>query len=728
MAAVSDTRALSPDPNYEDGPEQAEFSLADYIAGSSTPGEEKSRTRKPILFRRRAKREQNKYACFKCQKKKTKCSSERPRCSACEKRNDVCEYDVRQGAVSRMADMKETNNTLQRVLSHLTSAPVSEVVETVQKLNATQALSTLKDGSGSVDLCSKALADGEVAKIDAQALAESATKLPAKPWTSVAGDGLVSHLIADFFSRDPEDPFVTGCTLIDRDLFIQDMMLADPSQSQFCSPFLVNAICGLRSLCSEKIRRVNEITGTNLSELFVAEAKQHFDTEGGRRRLTTIQALYIFFMLTCHFSTDKGGSVYRLGALDYLNRLDLNRAFADYRRGSGPADPNQCRALLRTYWGIFNFECILSHAYLRPPPIDSIPLSFFPGDADASRSTPGQQPQVANRVVPATNRISDMQYRVMKYNSDPIPPVGDESDMRVRNDLLFQLQALERSLIPDYTDANTWDRRTMLIKLYINMVACNILRPLWSSTPVYCPKLATTAITTATAATATASSSAAPNPTSITAKRRLLSLATNDIRMIETYLARFSSPGYAPSVSVPLWSAIFILLPFLEDEEAERELGMRDAFARGCAMLVQLERFFRGVRTFRRGILAIAWKLGVRIPASAWPAFEGLEAEVRRGDVDLRHVAVDVVISLPRDLADSVFAAHPDCAATKGGDAMPGLDLAAVLGEWGKALQAEGKRAEADQPGRERPDRQGLSGSRDAGGGPTSRGGRGGGV
>lgn len=147
-----------------------------------------------------------------------------------------------------MADMKETNNTLQRVLSHLTSVPVSEAVETVQKLNATQALSTLKDGTGSVDLCSKALADGEVAKFDAQALAESAIKVPAKPWTSVAGDGLVSHLISDFFSRDSSDPFVNGCTYLEQNLFLRDMKLGDPSQSQFCSKFLVNAICGLRSV------------------------------------------------------------------------------------------------------------------------------------------------------------------------------------------------------------------------------------------------------------------------------------------------------------------------------------------------------------------------------------------------------------------------------------------------------------------------------------------------
>lgn len=251
-------------------------------------------------------------------------------------------------------------------------------------------------------------------------------------------------------------------------------------------------------LTSPKIRHVNEITGTNLAELFVAEAKQHFDIEGGKRCLTTIQALYIFFMVTCHVSTNKGGMVYRLGALDYLNRFDPNKILAEYRRGDGAIDRDTCRSYLKTYWGIFNTEwcvvihemrvdhchqfhgcppkkltvppggtngifSVVCHTHLRPPSIRLPPLAFFPDGTDDSQSTPGQ-PQAAGRVAPATNRISDMLYRVLTYNCDPIPPVGDESDMRVRNDLLFQLQVLENSVIPNASDPDAWNRHTTLVK------------------------------------------------------------------------------------------------------------------------------------------------------------------------------------------------------------------------------------------------------------------------
>src|SRR5690606_18205850 len=106
--------------------------------------------------------------------------------------------------------------------------------------------------------------------------------------------------------------------------------------------------------------------------MFVAEAKQHFDIEGGKRCLTTIEALYIVFMVTCHVCINKGGMVYRLGALDYLNRFDPNKILAEYRRGDGAIDRDTCRSYLKTYWGIFNTEwCVVIHE-MRVDPLSPI--------------------------------------------------------------------------------------------------------------------------------------------------------------------------------------------------------------------------------------------------------------------------------------------------------------------------------------------------------------------
>lgn len=62
-------------------------------------------------------------------------------------------------------------------------------------------------------------------------------RVPAKPWTTVTGDdGLVSHIISLYFTwYDP----CFSC--MDRDIFLRDMKRGD-LKSQYCSPFLVNAI------------------------------------------------------------------------------------------------------------------------------------------------------------------------------------------------------------------------------------------------------------------------------------------------------------------------------------------------------------------------------------------------------------------------------------------------------------------------------------------------------
>ena len=79
----------------------------------------------------------------------------------------------------------------------------------------------------------------EIEKIDSEALRWSPLKLRARPWTMVAGDGLVSSLISSFFAWDGSylTPFV------DLKCFINNMTAGIVTSSEFCSPFLVNAIC-----------------------------------------------------------------------------------------------------------------------------------------------------------------------------------------------------------------------------------------------------------------------------------------------------------------------------------------------------------------------------------------------------------------------------------------------------------------------------------------------------
>ena len=86
------------------------------------------------------------------------------------------------------------------------------------------------------------MGDRTTLEIDAEALASSPLKVPARPWTSVAGDGIVSNLISSFFKWD--DSYLYS--FVDRELFLRDMRSG--VESQYCSPLLVNSICAARSV------------------------------------------------------------------------------------------------------------------------------------------------------------------------------------------------------------------------------------------------------------------------------------------------------------------------------------------------------------------------------------------------------------------------------------------------------------------------------------------------
>lgn len=87
------------------------------------------------------------------------------------------------------------------------------------------------------------LNDPRIRKLDDKAQDKSPIHVPARPWTAVAGDGLVSELICGVFAWDAYlFPF------FHTNAFLADMRRMDPNTAQYCSPFLVNAICAFRAV------------------------------------------------------------------------------------------------------------------------------------------------------------------------------------------------------------------------------------------------------------------------------------------------------------------------------------------------------------------------------------------------------------------------------------------------------------------------------------------------
>lgn len=91
--------------------------------------------------------------------------------------------------------------------------------------------------------------DPRLAFFDQKAFESSVIQVPAKPWTIVAGDGIVSELITDFFTWDNSYMF----PVLDRVTFVDEMRAGDDTEVKWCSPLLVNAICAKRCVRSQPI-------------------------------------------------------------------------------------------------------------------------------------------------------------------------------------------------------------------------------------------------------------------------------------------------------------------------------------------------------------------------------------------------------------------------------------------------------------------------------------------
>ena len=141
---------------------------------------------------------------------------------------------------------------LQELYKYMQTRPDAEVAEILRRIRTNQdpidVLRLIKAGDMLLEASTMAGYQGAEAatlrRLDADALGQSSVKVPARPWTIIAGDGVVSELITMFFAM--EQPFIS--TFIDRSCFLQDMRSGIVGGATLCSPFLVNAICAMASV------------------------------------------------------------------------------------------------------------------------------------------------------------------------------------------------------------------------------------------------------------------------------------------------------------------------------------------------------------------------------------------------------------------------------------------------------------------------------------------------
>lgn len=171
--------------------------------------------------------------------------------------------------------------------------------------------------------------------------------LPAQPWTKLlTDDALVTHLVTIFLNYNN-----VYWRYVEEDLFLGSMQSGN-LQAEFCSPFLVNAICALVCLSSEHgavFNRPDDLISRG--QHFHDEALCLWYLEEGKASVTNIQALVISSMGSGFRGKDKLGISLLALAKRMNDELPLPPISADTITMS-----DRTRARVSACWAFHHFD------------------------------------------------------------------------------------------------------------------------------------------------------------------------------------------------------------------------------------------------------------------------------------------------------------------------------------------------------------------------------------
>lgn len=230
------------------------------LTSRSTSRQRQRRQPPPSVPSGSSKRKNVAIACMSCRRRKERCDGQRPTCGPCGKRNMSCSYAVVGGDPFRITPLKRSFEVLQseneqwrELFSLIQKLPDAEVAQTLNRIRTSKDPESVLHFARSAVLASTPASNLEpffkernpkADIINMRALVVSPIKVNARPWTVIAGDGLVSELMASYFTWDHAFYF----PFVDRMAILGDMSANDPKTSRYCSSFLVNAICTIRSV------------------------------------------------------------------------------------------------------------------------------------------------------------------------------------------------------------------------------------------------------------------------------------------------------------------------------------------------------------------------------------------------------------------------------------------------------------------------------------------------
>ncbi|OQD70217.1 hypothetical protein PENDEC_c025G02945 [Penicillium decumbens] len=196
--------------------------------------------------------------------------------------------------------------------------------------------------------------------------------VPAKPWTTVTdSDDLVSHLVSLYLTWGY--PFFA---FFCRETFVKHMR-SGQLNSDFCSPFLVNAL--LANACfysdySEAYSLPGDVKRKGAH--FLAEAEQHLRSRqfesGSDIRLASLQATLLLYERYSMDGSDNFGYMMLHRAIGMAESLGIVNNTRKPRLEEAHMSKDMIRSLKRTAWGLFQIDTIVHMKFLRESHIKEV--------------------------------------------------------------------------------------------------------------------------------------------------------------------------------------------------------------------------------------------------------------------------------------------------------------------------------------------------------------------
>ncbi|KAF4880145.1 Nitrogen assimilation transcription factor nit-4 [Colletotrichum siamense] len=423
-------------------------------AAASTAGPSRGPTSASPDYSIRPLRHQVPAACLQCRKRKVKCSGARPSCHRCLQNDVDCKWDTEPDTSrlvsirKRKEELERENEDLHEFLRFLISRPEEEAFEIFKRLRASGDALEVLNFVRTADLLlqRRQVGDDVNQETPKETTAErendlpvSHFKVPAKPWTNLANDIIVSDLITSFFLW--EAPFFLP--FVDQQAFLDDMRGCSPETATYCSRLLVHAICALRSHTSERAETFERANGCDLRMLFLNEARRQWELECGEALLTTAQALFIMYLTTLALGMETSATEYQLAACDMAHTLQSEV------KGSLGAKERDERAASKALWGMYCFESISAFSYLRPSALSKPPIvrHFFDGDIRPAAKLRDEECRVTMirnaMALEATCDLSATFNDIMEYNCGMTEyQVNIDDDFQIRRHFATLLSQL----------------------------------------------------------------------------------------------------------------------------------------------------------------------------------------------------------------------------------------------------------------------------------------------